>query len=73
LQHDGLIVVEDRKLTIPDEAALAAFADQHQDLWFRHGRTSQGENNFFEMVCYELNHGSATVSPPVIQREPPRG
>ena len=28
LQHDGLIVVEDRKLTIPDEAALAAFADQ---------------------------------------------
>jgi len=29
LQHDGLIVVEDRKLTIPDEAALAAFADQN--------------------------------------------
>jgi CRP/FNR family transcriptional regulator len=28
LQHDGLIIVEDRKLTIPDEAALAAFADQ---------------------------------------------
>src|SRR5262252_6494672 len=28
LQHDGLIVVEDRRLTIPDEAALAAFADQ---------------------------------------------
>jgi CRP/FNR family transcriptional regulator len=28
LQHDGLIVLEDRKLTIPDEAALADFADQ---------------------------------------------
>jgi CRP/FNR family transcriptional regulator len=28
LQHDGLIVVEDRRLTIPDEAALAAFANQ---------------------------------------------
>jgi len=28
LQQDGLIIVEDRKLTIPDEAALANFADQ---------------------------------------------
>jgi len=28
LQQDGLIVVADRRLTIPDEAALAAFADQ---------------------------------------------
>jgi len=28
LQQDGLIVVEDRKLTILDEEALAAFADQ---------------------------------------------
>ncbi|HKG46728.1 MAG TPA: Crp/Fnr family transcriptional regulator [Pyrinomonadaceae bacterium] len=28
LQQDGLIIVEDRQLTIPDEAALAAFADQ---------------------------------------------
>jgi CRP-like cAMP-binding protein len=28
LQQDGLIIVEDRKLTIPDEAALLAFATQ---------------------------------------------
>ena len=28
LRHDGLIIVEDRKLTIPEEAVLAAFADQ---------------------------------------------
>ena len=28
LQHDGLIIVKDRDLTIPDEAALARFADQ---------------------------------------------
>jgi CRP/FNR family cyclic AMP-dependent transcriptional regulator len=28
LQHDGLIVLEDRKLTIPDIDALASFADQ---------------------------------------------
>jgi CRP/FNR family transcriptional regulator len=28
LQQDGLIIVEDRKLTIPDDAALAQFADQ---------------------------------------------
>jgi CRP/FNR family transcriptional regulator len=28
LQHDGLIIFEDRQLTIPDEAALAKFADQ---------------------------------------------
>ena len=28
LQQDGLIIVEDRKLTIPDESALASFADQ---------------------------------------------
>jgi CRP/FNR family transcriptional regulator len=28
LQTDGLIVVEDRKLTIPDVSALAAFAEQ---------------------------------------------
>lgn len=28
LQQDGLIIVEDRKLTIPDEAKLAEFADQ---------------------------------------------
>jgi CRP/FNR family transcriptional regulator len=28
LQHDGLIVLEDRKLTIPDIEALSSFADQ---------------------------------------------
>ena len=28
LQHDGLIVLEDRKLTIPDVEALSSFADQ---------------------------------------------
>jgi CRP-like cAMP-binding protein len=28
LQQDGLIIVEERKITIPDEAALAEFADQ---------------------------------------------
>ena len=28
LQHDGLIVLEDRKLTIPDLEALSSFADQ---------------------------------------------
>jgi CRP/FNR family transcriptional regulator len=28
LQQDGLIIVEDRKVTIPDEAKLAEFADQ---------------------------------------------
>lgn len=28
LQHDGLIIVEGRRLIIPDEAALEAFADQ---------------------------------------------
>jgi CRP-like cAMP-binding protein len=28
LQHDGLIVLEDRKLTIPDMEALSSFADQ---------------------------------------------
>ena len=29
LQHDGLIVLEDRKLTIPDMEALSSFADQN--------------------------------------------
>jgi CRP-like cAMP-binding protein len=29
LQHDGLIILEDRKLTIPDLEALSAFADQN--------------------------------------------
>lgn len=29
LQHDGLIVMEDRKLTIPNLEALSAFADQN--------------------------------------------
>lgn len=29
LQSDGLIIVEDRKLTIPDVSALAVFADQN--------------------------------------------
>ena len=29
LQHDGLIVMEDRKLTIPDLDALSSFADQN--------------------------------------------
>lgn len=28
LQHDGLIIVDDRRITIPDEAALTEFADQ---------------------------------------------
>jgi CRP/FNR family transcriptional regulator len=28
LQHDGLIVLEDRKLRIPDVEALSSFADQ---------------------------------------------
>lgn len=28
LQHDGLIIVKDREVTIPDETALAKFADQ---------------------------------------------
>jgi len=30
LQQVGLIIVEDRKLTILDEDALAAFAEQNQ-------------------------------------------
>lgn len=30
LQHDRLIIVKDRKLTIPDLSALAAFADSNQ-------------------------------------------
>jgi hypothetical protein len=30
LQHDGLTIVEDRKLTIPHEDALAVFAEQNQ-------------------------------------------
>lgn len=29
LQHDGLIVLQDRKLTIPDLEALSSFADQN--------------------------------------------
>lgn len=29
LQHDGLIIMEDRKLTIPDLDALSSFADQN--------------------------------------------
>jgi len=32
LQQVGLIIVEDRKLTILDEDALAAFAEQNQSL-----------------------------------------
>jgi hypothetical protein len=28
LQQDGLIVVQDRQIIIPDETALAEFADQ---------------------------------------------
>jgi D-ribose pyranose/furanose isomerase RbsD len=29
LQHDGLIVLQDRKLTIPDIEALSSFADRN--------------------------------------------
>jgi CRP/FNR family transcriptional regulator len=29
LQHDGLVIVEGRRLIVPDQAALEAFADQH--------------------------------------------